>query len=65
MDITVMSTFSRWLYAAKVNSWPKLLVPFFLGQALGIQAGGSINMGGFVIGFLFTAFGLAFRCLKR
>lgn len=30
----------RWLYAAKPGSWPKLLVPALLGQALGVAAGG-------------------------
>lgn len=30
------SSFSRWRYAAKPDSWGKLLVPFVLGQAMGL-----------------------------
>jgi len=31
------SFFSKWLYASKLKSWPKILVPFILGNALGIR----------------------------
>lgn len=35
-----MTPRDKWLYAAKPGSWPKLLVPALLGQALGVAAGG-------------------------
>ncbi|MGE0785848.1 MAG: prenyltransferase [Sandaracinaceae bacterium] len=33
-----MSRWSRWRFAAKPPSWPKILVPALLGQALGVAA---------------------------
>lgn len=44
----------RWLYAIKPASWPKLLVPMVLGQAVGIYAAGSVNLGAVLFGLLFT-----------
>ncbi|MEM1348004.1 MAG: prenyltransferase [Myxococcota bacterium] len=38
-----MSTLERWTYAIKPKSWPKLLVPTFLGQALGAHAAGAVD----------------------
>lgn len=34
-----MTLRQRWVRAAKPDSWPKLLVPFLLGQAMGLAAG--------------------------
>ena len=44
----------KWLYAIKPASWPKLLVPMALGQAVGIFASGSLSPGALLFGFLFT-----------
>ncbi len=40
-----------WLYALKPASWPKLLVPALLGQAMGVAAHGSVRADGLVAGF--------------
>ena len=50
-----LSPRQRWLYALKPQSWPKLLVPALLGQALGISATGQIALRGLALGALFTA----------
>lgn len=60
MDMATMGTFARWKYAAKLNSWPKLLVPFLLGQSIGVSASNSISLSGLLIGGLFTIFILLF-----
>jgi 1,4-dihydroxy-2-naphthoate octaprenyltransferase len=44
----------RWLYAIKPASWPKLLVPMVLGQAVGVYAAGSVSFGAVLFGLLFT-----------
>ncbi len=46
-------TLKLWLYAVKINSWPKLLVPCLLGQFL---AGRTLPFSwpGFLLGFAFT-----------
>ena len=44
---------ARWIYAAKPKSWPKLLVPFLLGQALGTTRAG-IDVAAFALGLAFT-----------
>jgi len=44
----------RWLYAIKPDSWPKLLVPMALGQAVGVFACASISPGALLFGVLFT-----------
>ena len=45
---------SRWRYALKPASWPKLLVPTLLGQALGILAAGAVSWPALALGSLFT-----------
>ncbi|MGF1466173.1 MAG: prenyltransferase [Sandaracinaceae bacterium] len=50
----------RWIYAAKVDSWPKLLVPFLLGQAIGLGAGGGPSLLAFAFGLAFTVCDLLF-----
>lgn len=50
----------RWLYAAKPGSWPKLLVPMVLGQAMGIAALGGIRPASVAFGALFTLLDLLF-----
>ncbi len=50
----------RWIYAAKPASWPKLLVPFLLGQAIGLGGGGEPSWAAFAIGLGFTVLDLLF-----
>lgn len=38
-----MTPGARWWYAVKPRSWPKLLVPALLGQALGVRATGGLD----------------------
>jgi 1,4-dihydroxy-2-naphthoate octaprenyltransferase len=44
----------RWAYALKPASWPKLLVPALLGQALGYAEAGRFSPLGLLFGALFT-----------
>ena len=44
----------RWTYAAKPASWPKLLVPFLLGQGIGAAAAEGFSLLGFAFGLGFT-----------
>jgi 1,4-dihydroxy-2-naphthoate octaprenyltransferase/chlorophyll synthase len=55
MASAVMTTFERWRFALKPASWPKLLVPFVLGQAIGIDATGRFSPIGFLLALAFTA----------
>jgi 1,4-dihydroxy-2-naphthoate octaprenyltransferase/chlorophyll synthase len=48
------SLIGRWIYAAKPDSWPKLLVPTLLGQALGVAAAGRLDFVALALGFGFT-----------
>ena len=48
------SLLGRWIYAAKVDSWPKMLVPMIFGQALGVAAAGRLEWRGLVLGLGFT-----------
>lgn len=54
------SLVGRWIYAAKLDSWPKLLIPALLGQALGISAAGRVDLFAALIGFCFTVCQLSF-----
>jgi 1,4-dihydroxy-2-naphthoate octaprenyltransferase len=54
------SLIGRWIYAAKVDSWPKLLVPAFFGLALGVAAAGRLDARAGAIGFGFTLCQLLF-----
>ena len=54
------SSIGRWIYAAKVDSWPKLLVPTLFGQALGVAAAGALDPRAFALGFCFTVCELLF-----
>lgn len=53
----------RWAFALKPPSWPKLLVPALLGQAIGVGATGSFDVIGFLIGLGFTVADLAYVVL--
>ncbi len=45
----------RWLHALKPASWPKLLAPALLGQAIGIADGGKPSALAALVGLAFTA----------
>jgi len=51
-----MKFLQRWLFAIKINSWPKMLVPFLWGQSLGIYSNQNLDSLLFFLGFLFTFF---------
>jgi 1,4-dihydroxy-2-naphthoate octaprenyltransferase/chlorophyll synthase len=53
----------RWAYALKPASWPKLLVPALLGQAVGYAQAGRFSPPGALAGALFTALDLTFIVL--
>jgi 1,4-dihydroxy-2-naphthoate octaprenyltransferase/chlorophyll synthase len=48
--ISSMSSAARWRFAVKLKSWPKLLVPALLGQALGAAAAGSLDWRAALVG---------------
>jgi len=54
---------ARWRYAVKPASWPKLLVPCALGQAMGLAHSGSLRADGLLLGAGFTVAGLLFIVL--
>jgi 1,4-dihydroxy-2-naphthoate octaprenyltransferase/chlorophyll synthase len=54
------SLIGRWIYAAKLDSWPKLLVPMLFGQALGVAAAGRLDLVAFGLGLAFTICELLF-----
>ena len=45
---------ARWKFALKPASWPKLLVPMLLGQAIGIAASGAVSAAAIAFGLAFT-----------
>ncbi len=53
-------TGTRWLQSAKPASWPKLLTPFALGQAIGVTAAGRVSLSAVLFGLAFTAFDALF-----
>ena len=63
MDLTVQSTFDRWIYALKPMSWAKLLVPMILGQGLGLWVGTDISLAGMAFGAFYTVLDLVFIVL--
>jgi 1,4-dihydroxy-2-naphthoate octaprenyltransferase/chlorophyll synthase len=54
------SLLARWIYAAKLASWPKLLVPTLLGQAIGVTAVGRLDTHALLLGVAFTICDLLF-----
>lgn len=50
-----VSRLDRWKIALKPASWPKLLVPFALGQAIGVDSTGHFSWQGFAFALAFTA----------
>ncbi|MCK6548849.1 prenyltransferase [Myxococcota bacterium] len=61
--IRAMSLGARWWYALKPASWPKLLVPAALGQALGVASTDAPSWAALLFGALFTVFDLVFIVL--
>ncbi|MCZ8341704.1 MAG: prenyltransferase [Leptospira sp.] len=49
-----MNFLQRWIFALKIKSWPKLFVPFILGQSFGISSANETNWLALLFGFLFT-----------
>ncbi len=60
-----MTTHERWRYALKPASWPKLLVPTAVGQALGAAHLGRIDLVAALAGFGLTLTMLAFIVLSN
>ncbi len=58
-----MSPTSRASFAVKPASWPKLLVPCALGQAMGVREAGHGAIAPALVGLAFTVFGLLFIVL--
>ncbi len=54
-----VSAARRWTQAAKPASWPKLLIPFVLGQAIGLGAARP-SLSAFLFGLAFTVLDLLF-----
>lgn len=54
MSLSGLGTAARWRYALKPASWPKLLVPMVLGQALGVLASGAVSWPALLLGVVFT-----------
>lgn len=63
LPFSSLSLVSKWIYALKIKSWPKLLVPFFLGQFYGIAESGTLQVLPLVFGFFFTIFLLGYIVL--
>ena len=63
MDVSVQSTFERWIYALKPMSWAKLAVPMVMGQGLGLWAGTDISAWGIAYGLVYTTLDLVFIVL--
>ena len=57
------SSVGRWFYAFKPASWPKLLVPAFFGQVLGMDPNRGLDLPAFGWGLGFTVLGLGFIVL--
>ena len=57
------SPVGRWFYAFKPASWPKLLVPAFFGQVLGMDPNRGLDLPAFAWGLAFTVLGLGFIVL--
>ena len=63
MTAASLSRAERVRFALKPASWPKLLVPTALGQAIGLGVGARPSAGGFAVGVLFTVLDLVFIVL--
>lgn len=57
------SYWKKWQYAFKIGSWPKILVPFLIGQGLGAATVGSFSWIAFLSGSIFAFMGVIFIVL--
>lgn len=64
-SVADLTAAQRWRYALKPASWPKLLVPSVLGQALGVLAAGAFSVTAAALGLLFTLANGAFIVLMN
>ena len=55
----------RWLFAVKPASWPKILMPACLGQAVGIFATGQVSLAALLVGIGFTMCDIVFIVLMN
>lgn len=55
----------RWIYAIQLHKLYKVIVPFLLGQALGIFHSHTFSLGGFLIGGMFIVTGSIFIVLMN
>lgn len=53
----------KWQYAFKIGSWPKILVPFLVGQGLGAATAGTFSWVAFLSGSIFAVMGVIFIVL--
>lgn len=53
----------KWQYAFKIGSWPKVLVPFLVGQGLGAATAGAFSWIAFLSGSIFAVMGVIFIVL--
>lgn len=58
-----VSHLKKWVFATKLNSWPKILLPALLGQSIGFISAGSFNGPGLIAGLGFSFFGLIYIVL--
>lgn len=63
LPFSSMGLVSKWIYALKIKSWPKLLVPCFLGQFYGIAESGNVHLVPLLFGFSLTIFLLGYIVL--
>lgn len=61
--IAKMNAWEKWIYALKVKSWPKLLVPCFFGQCFGYFHSPLPSLSIVFLGLLFTIFLLGYIVL--
>ncbi|MDF3818531.1 prenyltransferase [Leptospira sp. 96542] len=58
-----LSFWGRWIYALKIQSWPKLMVPFLLGQSYGVVNANEVSWIPLVLGLAYNVFLLGFIVL--
>ncbi|WP_053404704.1 prenyltransferase [Persicobacter sp. CCB-QB2] len=55
-----LNSYTPWIKVLKINSWPKILVPFILGQLMGIHYSGQILWTPLLFGSIFAVSGVIF-----
>jgi len=63
VHVESMSPAARWWYALKPASWPKVLVPALLGQAVGAATAGYLSLGALAFGVLWMMADVSFIVL--